>query len=81
MLRRWVGVVTLGLSGMWREGQRQGVEGLTGKRRRQAGRNEEWTWEVCLWEGPMSTEEVMKSCKVSMISIFSQNVSNDNVSA
>lgn len=51
MLRRWVGVVTLGLSGMWREGQRQGVEGLTGKRRRQAGRNEEWTWEVCLWVG------------------------------
>lgn len=23
MLRRWVGIVTLGLSGMWREGQRQ----------------------------------------------------------
>lgn len=41
VLRRWAVAVTLGLSGMWREGQRQGVEGCLGQWRRPAGRNEE----------------------------------------
>lgn len=51
MLGRWVEIVTLGLSGMWREGQRWWVEGSAHTREMApAGRNEEWKREIIFIE-------------------------------
>lgn len=68
VLSRWVEIVTLGLSGMWREGR---VEGLTGTGEMAiAGRNEEWKRD--LWKGgdEIRREDMEEIKNRSMICIF-----------